>query len=168
MTPEQMRLLYEYNAWANHRTLDACAALTPEQFAQRIESSFPSVRETLVHIVAAEWIWLERWQGRSPAADEWRNFGRDLSDLGRVRAYWTELEARLMDFVASVTPERLAGAFEIRTTDGTPYTQPLWQMMQHLANHGTYHRGQVTTMLRQLGAKPVATDLIAFYRQRAA
>lgn len=68
----------------------------------------------------------------------------------------------------NVTPDDLVRVHDIRTTKGEPYSHPLWQMMQHLINHGTYHRGQVTTMLRQLGVKPVATDLIAFYRQCAA
>jgi uncharacterized damage-inducible protein DinB len=48
-----------------------------------------------------------------------------------------------------------------------PFAQPLWQCLQHVANHSTYHRGQITTMLRQLGAKPAGTDLIGFYRERA-
>ena len=168
MTPDEMRLLYDYNAWANHRTLDACAALTDEQFTRHIESSFPSVRETLVHILAAEWVWLERWNGHSPVKAEWDAFSQPFTGLASIRAFWEGHERKQMDFVAGITPERLSRAQDFRTLDGTPYSTPLWQMMQHLANHSTYHRGQVTMMLRQLGAKPVSTDLIAFYRQRAA
>lgn len=168
MTPEGIRLLYDYNAWANHRTLDVCAALSPEQFAKRIESSFPSVRDTLTHILAAEWIWLERWKGRSPVKAEWDEFAKKFGDFAGLRAHWSEHERQQMEFVAGVTADRLSRSQEIRTLDGTPYTQPLWQMMQHLANHSTYHRGQVTMMLRQLGAKPVSTDLIAFYRESGA
>jgi uncharacterized damage-inducible protein DinB len=56
----------------------------------------------------------------------------------------------------------------VKTSAGTTFSQPLWQMLQHLANHGSYHRGQVATMLRQLGAKPVGTDMIGFYRERTA
>ena len=168
MTPEDVRLLYEFNSWANRRMLEACAALSESQFTQHIEASFPSARETVVHICAAEWIWLERWKGRSPVKSEWDEFARNFTGLQSVRDYWAGLEAKQREFVAGLTPESLARPHEIRTLDGTLYTQPLWQMMQHLANHSTYHRGQVTMMLRQLGAKPVGTDLITFYRQRAA
>ena len=168
MTAEEIRQLYDYNLWANHRILDACSALTQQQFAQRIESSFPSVRETLVHICAAEWIWLERWLGRSPGTEEWEQFGRELTDFARLRTYWADREGKLKSFVAALTPERLAAPFQIRTVAGKIYIQPLWQMLQHLVNHGSYHRGQVTMMLRQLGANPIGTDLITFYRDRQA
>ena len=168
MTPEEIGLLYDYNAWANHRILDACAGLSEEQMKRRIESSFPSLRETLLHIVAGEWIWLERWRGRSHSKAEWDGLAQPLTSMTEIRAFWSELERKQKEFIGGLTPERLSRAQDFRTLDGTPYSQPLWQMMQHLVNHGTYHRGQVTTMLRQLGAKPVSTDLIAFYRQRAA
>jgi uncharacterized damage-inducible protein DinB len=68
MTPEEMRTLYEFNAWANHRSLEAAAKLTNEQFTKPMGSSFGSVRDTLAHICGAEWIWLERFEGRSPAS----------------------------------------------------------------------------------------------------
>ncbi|MGC2725748.1 MAG: DinB family protein, partial [Candidatus Acidiferrales bacterium] len=66
MNVEDFRLLYDYNAWADHRTLDACAALSSEQFTRDLASSFRSVRDTLLHIMQVEWLWLERWHGRSP------------------------------------------------------------------------------------------------------
>ncbi len=162
MTSEEMRLLYDYNSWANRRILDVCAALTDEQFTRDLASSFRSVRDTLAHIMGAEWIWLERWRGSSPGAlpkaDQFPN-------LASLRQRWAELESDLLRFVASLSQEALTGALSYRTFDGKPQSQPLWQMLQHLANHGSYHRGQVTTMLRQLGAKPVSTDLIGFYRE---
>ena len=68
MTPEETRLLFAYDAWANARTLDACAALTPEQFTRELGSSFSSVRDTLAHILGAQWIWNERFYGRPTAA----------------------------------------------------------------------------------------------------
>ena len=165
MTPAEIRLLYDYNSWANHRALDACAALTTEQFTCHLGSSFSSVRDTLAHIMGGEWVWLERWHGRLPTS---LPSAEQYADLASVRANWGPLERDLLDFVAGLTPDDLARTQTIRTTAGVPYTHPLWQMLQHLANHGTYHRGQLTTLLRQLGAKPTATDLIAFYRERAA
>ena len=88
--------------------------------------------------------------------------------LESVRARWAEIDRDLLDFVASLTPEDVQRVVHHTTTAGVPQAQPLWQLLQHLANHGTYHRGQITTLLRQLGAKAIGTDLITFYRERAA
>lgn len=164
MRIETFRALYDYNAWADHRLLDACAALSHEQFTRDLGAGFPSVRDTLVHILDGEWFWLERWQGRSPAGLPPAN---RFSDLAGIRARWSEVEGELLRFVAGRTAEDLARVQHYRTTEGNPNSQPLWQMLQHLANHGSYHRGQITSMLRQLGAVPAATDLILFYRERA-
>jgi uncharacterized damage-inducible protein DinB len=165
MTPEEIYTLYEYDAWANRRLLDAAAKLTPEQFTRDLGSSFPSVRDTLVHIMGAQWVWLERWLGRTPAG---LPRAEEYPTLGSIRARWAELEGKLLEFVRGLTPEQIAEVREYRTLSSGVVRNPLWQALQHLVNHGTYHRGQVTTMLRQLGAGPVSTDLIVFYRERAA
>ncbi len=165
INPEGIRLLYDYNAWANSRTLESCATLSDEQFSRDLSSSFCSVRDTLVHIFGAEWLWLERWRGRSPTA---MPAAADFPNLAAVHARMEGIDRELIDFVSELQADGLERIVEHKTTAGVPQAQPLWQMLQHLANHGSYHRGQVTTMLRQLGAKPQATDLIFFYRQRAA
>jgi uncharacterized damage-inducible protein DinB len=165
MDIETLRTLFKFNSWAGQRTLESCAPLSPEQFTRDMSSSFHSVRDTLVHIFGAEWLWLERWQGRMPTALPW---APDFPDYAGVSARWSEVRRDLQRFVAGVTQEDGDRSFQVRTTAGGLYTQPLWQMMQHLVNHGSYHRGQVATMLRQLGAKPVSTDLILFYREHAA
>jgi uncharacterized damage-inducible protein DinB len=164
MTPEEMRVLYDYNAWANRRELDAAAALTTEQFTKNLGSSFSSVRDTLAHIFGAEWIWLERFQGRSPDS---LPDGTRYANVSSLRDAWLEHEARLLKFVAGLTQEDLNRVLEYKTLKFGTYSNPLWQSMQHLVNHGTYHRGQITTMLRQLGAQPMLTDLMHFYRERA-
>ena len=164
MTPEEMSLLYDYNAWANHRTMDAVAALTPEQFTKPMGSSFSSVRDTLAHICGGEWVWLERFLGRSPAAmpDNSR-----FADLNSLREHWAPIGSQLLKFVHGLTSEDLNRVLEYKTMKFGVYKNPLWQSLQHVANHGTYHRGQVTTMLRQHGTQPIATDLMHFYRERA-
>jgi uncharacterized damage-inducible protein DinB len=164
MNIDDIRLLYDFNAWANHRTIDACAALAPEQFTRDLASSFRSVRDTLAHIYGAQWIWLERWHGRIPAA---LPSAADFPDLDTVRRRFIEIDRNLVDFAASLNADDLHRVVQYKTVAGTAQAQPLWQMLQHVANHSTYHRGQVTTLLRQLGAKATSTDLIAFYRERA-
>jgi uncharacterized damage-inducible protein DinB len=165
MNVEDFRLLYDYNVWANDRTLECCAALSDEQFLRDLGSSFRSVRDTLVHIYGAEWIWLERWHGRSPSG---LPDGTDCKNLDSARRLLQEADRGLVDYVASLTNDDLQRVHNYKTTAGGPQAQPGWQMLQHVANHSTYHRGQIATMLRQLGTKAVSTDLIAFYRERAA
>ena len=164
MTPEEMSLLYDFNAWANHRTIDAVAALTPEQFTKPMGSSFSSVRDTLAHICGGEWVWLERFQGRSPSAmpDNSR-----FADLDSLREHWAPIGSQLLKFVRGLTQEDLNRVLEYKTMKFGVYTSPLWQSLQHVANHGTYHRGQITTMLRQQGAQPIPTDIMHFYRERS-
>jgi uncharacterized damage-inducible protein DinB len=166
MSPEEMRVLYDYNAWANRRALDAASALTPEQFTQQLGSSFSSVRDTLAHICSGEWVWLERFEGRSPSA--FPDSQQFAATVGSLRDHWRVQETTLLAFVNTLTQERLDGVMEYKTFKFGVYRNPLWQSMQHVVNHGTYHRGQITTMLRQLGAQPILTDLMHFYRERSA
>lgn len=164
MGPEDMVALYEYNAWADRRVLEAASALTREQFTKQMGSSFSSVRDTLAHIYGVEWLWLERFQGRSPMAipDD-----SGFADIAKLKASWAAFETRLLNFVRGLTQEDLERVMEYKTMKYGVYRNPLWQSMQHLVNHGTYHRGQITTMLRQLGAQPILTDLMHFYREQA-
>lgn len=165
MTPQEMCTLFDYNAWANHRQLEAASKLSAEQFVQPVCSSFGSVRDTLAHIYGAEWLWLERFQGRSPSS---LPDVTQFLDLTGLRQSWNELEPRMLRFVNGLTQADLDRVMEYKTLKFGIYHNPLCQSMQHLINHGTYHRGQVTTLLRQLGAQPILTDLIHFYRERAA
>lgn len=165
MNADDFRLLYEYNTWANQRTLDSCAGLTAEQFTRDLRSSFSSVRDSLAHIYGAEWLWLERWHGRIPSA---LPSASDFADFASLKARWAQHETALHTFVFSLTSTDLERLIKYKNTQGVPFEGPLWPMLQHVVNHSSYHRGQVATLLRQLGAKPIATDLIAFHRERAA
>ena len=165
MTPEDIRTLYEYDAWANHRQLDAVAALTTEQFTKDMGSSFRSIRDTMAHIINGQCLWLERWQGRTPGAFPPPT---DYPDLASLRKRWEEVEKNMQAFVRGLDAARIAHKDEYKTQTAGTFHCPLWQMLQHVANHGTYHRGQVTTILRQLGAKAVSTDMSLFYRERGA
>jgi uncharacterized damage-inducible protein DinB len=165
MSPEEMRVLFDFNAWANHRALEATSALTAEQYTRSLGSSFSAVRDTLVHICSGEWVWLERFEGRSPTAFP---DATHLDTVTVLREHWLAQEAALLKFVRGLTQQDLERVLEYRTLKFGTYRNPLWQSMQHVVNHGTYHRGQVTTLIRQLGGKPVLTDLMHFYRERSA
>ena len=161
MTVAEIRTLFDFNHWANARTLDACEALSAEEFVRPNGSSFPSIRDTLAHVHGAEWVWLERWQGRSPKLPG----ARDGDDLAAIRDRWAETGRALLEFAHSRTQADLDAIHEIRTFDGALFSHALSQMMQHVVNHGSYHRGQVAAFLRQCGHQAQGTDLIRFYRE---
>jgi uncharacterized damage-inducible protein DinB len=165
MTPQDIQSLFAYNAWANQRTLAACRQISPDQFTREIGGSFRSLRDLLVHIAGVEWLYLERWHGRSPTALPWKE---GFATLESIESLWNEVERELLARVAALTPEALDHPLPFRNTQGNVFSQSLAQVLQHLVNHSTYHRGQVATALRQLGGKAQGTDLIAFYRERDA
>ncbi len=166
MTPADLRELVDYNYWGRDRIFEAVSTLTPEQYSRAMGNSFASIRETLVHVYSAEWVWLSRWHGVSPTAglspDQW-------PDVASLVASWTELEGKVRSVVEGVTEAGIAKVIEYKLLSGQPGKSPFGSMVQHVVNHGTYHRGQITTMLRQMGAAPPqSTDFITFVRERLA
>ncbi len=164
MNRQDIFTLYDYNAWANARILGTVEALTPEAFLRDLRNSFPSVRDTLAHILGAEWIWLRRWQGESPSQVL---PAADFPTLASLKDRYAALEKERRVFLEGLSEERLLQPFSYRDLAGNAHSLRLVESLQHLVNHGTYHRGQITTMLRQLGAKPVSTDMSRFYLDRA-
>jgi len=165
VTLELLRLLFQYNQWADRRMVEACSALTNEQFTRDLGSSFRSVRDTLVHLYGAEWVWNERIEGRSPTS---LVAGTGFPDLASVRTKLEEMDNFYIEYVSRLTPQDLERVIHYKSFAGDEFSNPLWQTLHQLTNHASYHRGQIITLLRQLGAKPVTTDLIAYYRERAA
>lgn len=162
MTTDEARELFAYSAWANGRMFDAAEALAPDQPGTPVASSFPSVRGTLGHIVAAEWVWLRRWRGESPTAMPGWVTEASLSEL---RGALAAVEADREEYVATLTDADLALAVEYRNLAGEAHSEPLGSLMRHLVNHSTYHRGQAATQLRHLGRVPPTTDLIDYLRR---
>ena len=164
MNKQDVLTLYEYNTWANTRTLDAVEALSAGDFVRDLKSSFPSVRDTLMHIVGAEWAWLRRWQGESPSK---LLSVADFLTLASVKDRFAAVDRDRRVFLEGLAEDRLAQPFSYKDLAGNAYSLLLIQSLQHVVNHGTYHRGQITTMLRQLGAKPMSTDMSRFYLERS-
>jgi uncharacterized damage-inducible protein DinB len=142
--------------------LDAAAGLSEEQFARDLGSSFPSVQGTLAHLIGADWIWLERWRGSSPTAQP----GWDTRTHAALAARFAEIGRDQKAFLDGLSEADVDRVVSYRALNGAPYANPLGELCRHVVNHGTYHRGQVATLLRQLGVKPPQTDLILYYRER--
>ena len=164
MHVQDIYALYEFNSWAKSKIVGVAETLTPEQFTKDMNSSHGGVHGTLVHIMGAEEIWLKRWKGESPTS---LYTAADFPTFDGMVSHWDMLEHDLMGFCHMLKSEvDIMRVVAYRDMKGNPHSEPLWQLMQHLVNHSTYHRGQVVTMLRQLGVKPVSTDLVYFYREK--
>ncbi|MFN0085298.1 MAG: DinB family protein [Blastocatellia bacterium] len=161
MNLEDIRRLYEYTEWANHRALDAAAGLTEEQRKRETGISHGSIHGTLLHMASAEWVWLERWRASSPTAF-WAP--AEFPDLGAIRARWTAVEADRRAYLAGLTDADLLRDQRFRRLDGEEQVMPLGLQMQHVVNHATLHRGQIVGMIRQLGIAPPLTDLLFYLR----
>jgi uncharacterized damage-inducible protein DinB len=146
--------------------LQAVSVLTAEQFTRDLGGSFRSVRDTLLHIIGGAWIWLAYWKEPSPSPE----FLTDLRtrrdalfepdafpNVAAVQLKWAEVEEEQTEFVNRMTTESLETRLPFRKTQ-----VKLAHLMQHLANHSTYHRGQIALMMRQLNAEPLATDFHVF------
>jgi len=165
MTKDDIQLLYEYDRWANKRVLHV-STLSAEEFTRDLGGSFRSVRDTLVHIVGSERTWLTYWKEPSPSSafltDLWTRHDalfdpNAFPDLAAVQLKWADVEREQVEFVNGVTKESLPRMLPVRETHLS-----LAHLMQHLANHSSYHRGQVALMMRQLTAQPLATDFAMF------
>jgi uncharacterized damage-inducible protein DinB len=164
MNHTDLTTLLDYHYWARDRALDAASALAPEQFTKDLGSSFGSIRDTMVHTYSAEWVWHSRWLGTSPRAALAFDLFQDVSSL---RAAWADLEGHMRAYLHEAGDAGMTREIAYTNLVGNPGRSVFWHMLQHLVNHATYHRGQVTTMIRLLGATPgPSQDLITFYRER--
>ena len=164
MDLETIRELYGYNRWANARSLQAASTVSHEDFIKEVGGSFASLRGTLAHMYGAEWIWLERWRGTSPRK---LPFSLDFPDVETIRSRWQDVERGQKEFLGGLDQGRLGEVISYVNLKGETFAYPLGRMLQHVVNHSTYHRGQVATLLRQLGATPLSTDLLLYDDERS-
>jgi uncharacterized damage-inducible protein DinB len=162
MNRESMKDFYDYNTWANKKTLDTLEPLTPEQFTGPMGGSFKSIRDTMVHIIGAEWIWWQRCIGERPKGllDP-----ADFPDVAALRDRWREIDD---GFQSLIKRADLDEQITYINRHGIQYTYSVGKILLHNANHSTYHRGQIVTLLRQIGAKPAVTDYLVYVDEQTA
>jgi len=156
--------IWGYHWWANRNHFDLVAALGEAAARKEIgeQFSFPTLKGMLAHIYGADRVWFERWKGGSPA----RLYGdADFASLAELRKAWDALEAEQKAFVTSLGTADLKKTHDYKATNGKPFSQPLWQMLQHVVNHATHHRSEIATMLTMTSGSPPGTDMTIFYRQ---
>lgn len=153
-----------YNIWANQRMTDCISNLSDEQISKEINSSFKSIYATLLHMLDAENIWWQRVKLQEQIDVPSLNFKGSVlelaSSLMKQSKQWKE-------WVDLVTDAALEHEFIYRNTKKEQFKQPVCEVLLHLFNHQSYHRGQLITMFRQVGLEQVPnTDLIAFLRKK--
>ena len=159
MSIDELRNLYRYNSWANDAFARVLRELPDETFRREVGGAFPSLQRIFAHLVAAEWVWLERWQGHSPAAfPEWVQSGNAslLADVLR------DVESRRAGQFTGLRESDLETALSLRYLSGQPASHVLRDVLVHVVNHSTYHRGQLSLMMRLLDLAPPSTDFIRF------
>ena len=153
----------QYSQWASERSIEAVRPLTIEEQNRYLYTSYHGVLETLVHIYKADRVWLSRLDGspRLTLADLGETFTLDTLALA-----WATTHAGFESWAGALTDDAVTGILKYVNLQGNSYELPVWQVILHVVNHASYHRGQITTMLRQLNHKPIGTDLAAYYNSR--
>jgi uncharacterized damage-inducible protein DinB len=167
MNRSDIRHLFDYTEWANGLALNAAAKLPDEDLRRDVGISHGSILGTLLHMAGAEWIWLERWNGRSPAKNEaWSLWtAESCADLATLNERWRDVVNSRARYISELDESRLAAELAFKLLSGDPSSMRLVDQMQHVANHATLHRGQVVGMIRQLGIDPPSTDLLFYLRR---
>jgi len=159
MNKADMQKLFAYTRWADTRVLDAAEKILPEQLMREMGSSFPSAFKTLEHILAAQWVWLKRLNGVSPTE---MFDGHCCTSLFELRERWAINDLEWQALIETMHEDDLAREIHYENLAGEKLMFRQDDIMQHVCNHSTYHRGQAVTLMRQLGGDGVETDMIFF------
>ncbi len=159
MTVADFVYLFDYGHWANGKLLVVLAELTPEEFARDVAGSYGSVRNTFVHLLSAEWGWIDRCGG-APRGGPLQAV--DYPTVESVVRAARQIEGHVRDFLSTLTDEDVARPVEFSLGGGPRQIRTLGQLLHHAANHGVHHRGQVVLLLRSLGHVPGNIDLLIF------
>jgi uncharacterized damage-inducible protein DinB len=162
MTLQEAKTLHAFNAWATNRLMDALAKLPEEQYLRDMRSSHGNIHNTLAHLISAEQTWLARMTGTPDARLPETVQGTTLAELRKV---WEKVGYDMARFLGELTDKKLSTPFTMKTSQGVTYTHTFAQALQHVVDHATYHRGQVITMMRQMGVVPPNTGMMTYYRE---
>lgn len=164
VSADTLRTHLAYTTWASRRLVDAAARLSPEELTRDFQTADGSVVRTLAHVFAADRVWLARLtQAPTPQFISEADYS-----LAVLQNDWPALLDRWQQWAAGLTDESAQAVVAYKDMKGNPYSQPLWQLVLHVVNHGTHHRGQVSGFLRVMGHTPPPLDLVFYYRDQAA
>ena len=178
MKIDDIRLMYEYNYWGNHRILDPCTRVTPEQYTAA--TSFGTLRPTVIHIVDAEWSWLRSFGSHfvpvDRISDPWKiedlvAWGpEELTDVelptvDALKDRAQEEERAMRAYLGTLTDAHLNGILRYPIDDTIVRERILWHCLLHVVNHGTQHRSEAAALLTMYGASPGGMDMTLFLNE---
>ena len=153
-----------FNLWASQRICSVLEKISDEQFEREVMSSFPSIRKTTLHVWGANQVWIKRTEGISLRSMPTENFNGTRMDILNG---FIESCQRLIEVCESQSEESLLGELKYSNLKGENFSSSLYHIFAHVFNHATYHRGQLVTMLRQVGVIEIpSTDFTTFYREK--
>jgi len=168
---EAMRALYDYNEWANKHVLEAASKLSEEELRRELGASYGSAAGSLGHLAGAQIVWLARWRGLPPedvaSLYEQLTLLEEAAPFEAVRETLEKSDAALRRFVESLTEDELASDLAYVDGRGVSRNRPLWQLMLHVANHGTQFRSEAAMALTGLGRSPGDLDYMYFEYARS-
>lgn len=160
VTADTLRLHLAYTGWATARLLDAAGKLNAEELTRDFGTADKSIVGSLAHTFGADRVWIDRVEGTQqkgfPTEEE-----KTLEFLARE---WPKVHDRWDRWAGNLTDDTVSSVAAYADLRGNRWTTPLWQIILHVVNHGTHHRGQVAGFLRSMGHTPPPLDLIAYYR----
>jgi uncharacterized damage-inducible protein DinB len=159
ISPSYPRMMARYNRWMNERLYGLCAGLSDEDRKRDRGAFFGSIHGTLNHILVGDRIWLGRFLARPFAV---KSLDQELySGFDELRAERERTDREISTWASSLAEEQLTGTLRyVSVTNPAQHADPLWVLVVHFFNHQTHHRGQLTTLLSQMGIDPGVTDLI--------
>jgi uncharacterized damage-inducible protein DinB len=155
-----LKTLYEYNFWADHRYFAVAEGLTDDQLHRLQGHSWGDVHAMFVHLVSSEWIWLQRWNGTSPKSHLDK---AEFPTLASIKERWSAQEDELFAFIRSRSEASLQTVITYNNLSGETFHVPLWQMLVHLANHETHHRGELAAMFALMNVPHPEDEVIQFF-----
>jgi len=160
MTAAEARLHLRYSAWASRKLVEALRTVSDADADKPVGISHNSLRETLAHILWADWLWFTRVVEPMDKPAQTREV---------LETIWPELLEKWVTWAEHSSDAEVNRLVEYKSIlDGQMARTPAWQIVLHVVNHATLHRGQAVGMLRQLGISPPSTDLMNYYRELAA
>jgi uncharacterized damage-inducible protein DinB len=159
-----LREMCEYLRWSDQQSLLSARTVRDDDYYKELGISVGSVHKLLVHCMAAEWLWLCRFRGESPTKVEDH---ADYPTRMNLEQRWPLVHAALIDFVGRMTPQQMGNPVTYHDTKGNAHTLPLRDMILHLIDHGSYHRGQLATMIKKAGGTPANISFRTWALERA-
>jgi uncharacterized damage-inducible protein DinB len=160
--PDYFTHLFDYVKWADLRQLDATRGVSDDEYFKERGWSFGNIHKVQVHELAAQSVWLDRFVGDKAV---WLFDDPRLAKREALEPQWRSLHARFTNFLRQQTPQTLVSEVRYTNFKGDPLAFPLWQLLVHTCNHASHHRGQLNSMIKLAGAKPISTDYAAYIAQ---